>query len=54
MKKLFAFLVVFVVCVGAISAEIVERVSIGDLVYNLDTDKAVAEVTFSTPHPPRQ
>lgn len=48
MKKLFALLLVFVTCTGVISAEIVERVSIGELMYNLDTDKAVAEVTYQT------
>lgn len=37
-----------IVCAGTISAEIIERVSIGDLMYNLDTEKAVAEVTYRT------
>ena len=48
MKKSFTLILAFIACAGMISAEIVERVSIGDLMYNLDTDKAVAEVTFLT------
>ena len=47
-QKLFMLLAACIVCAGTISAEIIERVSIGDLMYNLDTEKAVAEVTYRT------
>lgn len=47
-QKLFSLLAACIVCAGTISAEIIERVSIGDLMYNLDTEKAVAEVTYRT------
>ena len=47
-QKIFTLLAACIVCAGTISAEIIERVSIGDLMYNLDTEKAVAEVTYRT------
>lgn len=44
MKKIFPFLIAFMACISAVNAEVVEKVKIGDLYYNLDTDSKTAEV----------
>ncbi len=45
-QKIFTLFLTLVVSVGLVSAEIIERVSIGDLYYNLDTEAKTAEVTY--------
>jgi len=44
--KLLTFLFAIMTSAGTISAEILERIQIGDLYYNLDTEHSTAEVTY--------
>ena len=46
MKKLFTLLLALVAGVGMMFAEIIERVQIGELYYNLDTENKTASVTY--------
>ena len=45
MRKLSFLLIALVACITFTRAEIIERVNIGDLYYNLDTENKTAEVT---------
>ena len=46
--KIFTLLFAIVVSIGNVSAEIIKRVQIGDLYYNLNTSTKTAEVTYQS------
>lgn len=48
MKKTLITLITMLVCIGMTSAEIIERIHIGQLYYNLDTNEKTAEVTYKS------
>ena len=52
MKKLFTLMFLLVASIGTMHAEIIERVQIGDLCYNLDTSSKTAKVTFKNGESP--
>ena len=45
-KKIFTFLFAIVAGMTSLNAEIIKRVSIGDIYYNLTTESRTAEVTY--------
>ena len=43
-NKLFILFIALIACISVVHAEIIEKVQIGDLYYNLDTENNTAEV----------